>query len=215
MGMGNPADQYLFLGPEILGGGHLVDSTGAERSGSRPARGGTLPVVRWTRRLVLAFVLVVILALGGVAAHGPIGPLPGGPLLGELVREPVRDWSFTDAHGEIQVQTRIGILPYSVTTWSLSHQGRLYVPARNGGAKRWVQRVLSDPEARIRIAGKVYPVRFELVTGSEETRPLARVMLAKYLGVEADEARPLSGPTPEGQPRAEVWIFRVESRDAG
>ena len=171
--------------------------------------------MRWTRRLVLSFVLLAILALGGIAAHGPVGPLAGGPLLGEQVREPISDWSFTDAHAEIQVQTRIGFLPYSVTTWSLSHQGRLYVPARNGGAKRWVQRVLADPDARIRIAGKVYPVRFERVTRSEETEPVGRLMLAKYLGIEAEQVRALSGPTSDGHPRAEIWIFRVESRDAG
>ena len=44
--------------------------------------------------------LLVVLAL---AACGPLGPIPGGKLAGELVSEPVVDWSFTDALETIEI----------------------------------------------------------------------------------------------------------------
>lgn len=169
--------------------------------------------MRWIRRLLVATGLLVLAAVLGLVVHGPLGPLAAGPLFGDVVDERIDDWSFTDAHAEIQVQTRIGFLPYSVTTWCLSHEGLLYVPSRNGGQKRWVQRIMEDPNAWIRVGGKTYPVRFRRITDMENGRPLRRLMLAKYLGIEADVVRGVSGPSPTGEPRAEIWTFVVESRD--
>ena len=127
--------------------------------------------MRWIRRLVI--LALVLVALPGVALwiHGPLGPLLAGPLFGDVVTERVEDWSFTDAHAEIQVQTHVGFLPYSVTTWCLSHERELYVPARNGGDKRWVRQILADPDAWIRVKGEVYPVRFTRLA-SRATPPM-------------------------------------------
>ena len=80
---------------------------------------------RWLRAFAwlgggcLALVAAALLAwFGGL---GPWGPFPGGVLWGEVAREPVADWSFVDAVAEVQVETRFGPLPWSVTTWALTH----------------------------------------------------------------------------------------------
>jgi hypothetical protein len=170
--------------------------------------------MKWIRRILLVVLVLALAPVVGLVVHGPVGPLLGGPLFGEVVAEAVEDWSFTDVHGEIQIETHVGLLPYSVTTWCLSHEGRLYVPSRNASAKRWVKQVLADPEAWIRVGGKVYPVRFERVTDPGIRSVLGQETLAKYLGIEAAEVRPVSGPAGPDAPRAEISIFRVESRDA-
>jgi hypothetical protein len=164
-------------------------------------------LLRWT--LIVALV-VVVCAVGALVVHGPLGPLPGGPLFGEVVREPASDWSFTDAVGELQVETRWGFLPYSVTTWCLSHEGTLYLPASNGAKKRWTRLVSENPDVRLRIAGKVYEVRLVRISEPPAEGVLARATLAKYFGIEADEVRPKSGMLGEG-----IWMFRVEARDEG
>ena len=56
-------------------------------------------ILRWLGLGLL--VLVVGIVCFGVAVRffdGPVGPFPGGPLVaGQLVEEPVRDWTFVDA----------------------------------------------------------------------------------------------------------------------
>lgn len=78
--------------------------------------------------LALAMILTVC---------GPWGRTPGFRLFGEVVRQPVTDWSFTDAQSTIAVQTRTRYgIPHSVTTVCVRHRGALYVPARNARSRQ-------------------------------------------------------------------------------
>ena len=160
--------------------------------------------MRWLVRGLLALALLPALAFvvlfGGV---GPVGPVPGGVLWGET-REPARDWSFTDGIGEIQVQTHVGLLPWSVTTWVLSSEGELFLAAGNCD-RVWTHRVMADPEIRLRIAGVVYEMSARRVTGRELGARLAPVVLAKYTGIAVDSANWI-----EGEQRG--CVFRVEPR---
>ena len=161
--------------------------------------------MRWLVRIPLALVLVVVLAFivlfGGA---GPIAFVPGGVLWGETL-EPAADWSFTDSIKEIQVQTHVGPLPWSVTTWVLSSEGELFLAA--GSCNRiWTQRVLDDPDIRVRIDGAVYEMRARPATGRELGARLAPVVLAKYMGIAVDTANWIEVEQPDG------CIFHVEPR---
>jgi len=85
-------------------------------------------------------------------------------LTGEVVEGPVDDWSFTDAHREIYVETRTPwLLPHSVTIVATSLDRVLYVHARRPAEKRWVTHVERDPRVRLEIGGKIYQRRLEPV----------------------------------------------------
>ena len=162
------------------------------------------PAVRWLVRSVLAVLTLAL--LGAVALFGGLGPrafVPGGVLWGE-VREPPADWSFTDAIGEIQVQTHVGPLPWSVTTWVLSEGGELFIAASECD-RVWTHRVMEDPEIRLRIGGVVYEMRAHRETDRAVGARLAPVVLHKYLGIAADSARFIEGET-------KGCVFRVEPR---
>jgi hypothetical protein len=153
---------------------------------------------------------VVAIALFGC---GPLGPIPGNWLRGELVTEPVQDWSFTDDYFEIQVETRGNWLPHSVTTICMAVGPHLYVPARRGGVKTWVANLIKDPRARIRIGGQVYERTAVRVMEGEELGPAALALLRKYYGVEADAATFLTETPAEDDDRVDLWVFRMDPRD--
>ena len=159
---------------------------------------------------VLALLFVAILVwFGGV---GPWGPIAGGVLWGETVTTPPDGWSFVDRVAEVQVETHLGPLPWSVTTWCFSHQGRLYISSRNCLSKRWVKNVLRNPNVRVRIDGRIYQLRAVRDEDPTVGEALLRQMMLKYLGVDADDPRPVdAAPTP-GEARAYGCAFRMEPR---
>lgn len=167
------------------------------------------------RRLRLLVGVALCATLLGCGPQGPLGVLPGGPLAGEVVEARVDDWSFTDAHLTVAIETRGRWIDHSVTVLCTAHGGHLYVPSRNPRRKRWVQNVLRDPRVRIGVAGRVYPGVAERVSSLEEAEPVARAQLLKYVGIEAEQVRPLLDPPQPGDDRAEVWIFRVTSTGEG
>ena len=116
------------------------------------------------------------------------------------MREPVEDWSFTDAFQEVAVETRPGD-PWSVTTWCVAHAGRLYVPTRDPEDKAWVGYALADPRVRVRIGERVYERSAVRVSDPEEFRAALAPLAAKY---ELDPVR--EGDT------AHVWLFRMDPR---
>jgi hypothetical protein len=164
----------------------------------------------WLARILA--VLLVAASIGWLAGGiAPFGPIAGGRLRGEPAAAPP-DWSFVDAVPEVQVETRLGLLPWSVTTWCLSHQGRLYLPARNCLSKQWVKNALAEPEVRVRVQGRVYPLRALREEDPEVVQALVEQMLIKYLGIEAEQPRPVEGVTPEADGRAYGCVFRLEPR---
>ena len=135
---------------------------------------------------------------------GPQGILAGAPLLGTVSERPIDDWSFTDAIGEIQVQTHVGLLPWSVTTWVLSDAGELYLAAGNCD-RVWTHRIQSDPEIRLRVEGIVYEMQARQETDRALGARLAPIVLHKYMGIVVDSANWIEGAT-------KGCVFRVEPR---
>jgi hypothetical protein len=161
-------------------------------------------MARWLGRAALAALAIAL--LGAAALFGGLGPLamvPGGVLWGEL-RAPRSDWSFTDAVREIQVQTHVGPLPWSVTTWVLSEGGELFVAASDCD-RVWTRRVTADPEVRIRIDGAIYELRARRENDPAVGARIAPVVLHKYLGIASDSARFVAG-------ESRGCVFRLEPR---
>jgi hypothetical protein len=144
-----------------------------------------------------ACLLVCCLAIAGC---GPIGPFPGGPLRGEVVPGPVTDWSFSDEHPLIQVETRPAF-PHSITTICFTHQGKLYVPARGGAEKKWPYYLLVDPAVKVRIDGRVYLGRATRISDDSQRNALFEAAARKYERL-ADRS---------ADEMANVWVFRIDS----
>jgi len=144
--------------------------------------------------------LALIAALAYATRSNPIGPLAGRELTGEVVTTAITDWSFTDEHPLIAVETRPAA-PHSVTVICFSHDGALYVPARGGSAKDWPHFAVSDPRVRVKIGDKVYPA---LATRVEDPE-LRRVLIAAAAGKYDFEVPQESGGLDD------VWVFQIES----
>ncbi len=112
------------------------------------------------------------IALVGVVGYAtlmimPIDPVeqrPGTKLSGELVEVPVTDWSFHESRTLVYVQTNTWYgIPHSITTTSMVLDGDLYVPCGWCATKRWPKNVASDPDVIVKVGGKRYPLRAELI----------------------------------------------------
>src|SRR5688572_7481830 len=116
--------------------------------------------LRWLVRIAAVLVALIALVFFGARFHdGPLGPIPGGPLAaGELVAEPVADWSFVKDTGEIELQ--LDSQNRSRITWIFFLDGKAYVPCSLGfpPGKNWHQQAARDGSATLRIDGKRYPV---------------------------------------------------------
>jgi hypothetical protein len=99
-----------------------------------------------------------------VACGGPMLMMPGGALSGEVVTEPVTDWSFvTDTF--VDLETRLSD-PYSVELNYIVKDGKLYIDPAEG--RTWLVYLREDPNVRVRFSGQIYPVTAVLVTSREE-----------------------------------------------
>lgn len=134
-----------------------------------------------------------------VAGCGPIGPFPGGRLRGEVVVDPVTDWSFTDEHTTIAVETRPSF-PHSVTTICFVHEGNLYVPSLDPRGKKWPYYLLENPNVRLKIGDKVYPGRAVRVTDLDVQT------------VRASASKKYPQLAEQGDALPEVWLYRIDPR---
>jgi hypothetical protein len=126
------------------------------------------------------FVLSLV-AIAALACLDPKDRRPGLRLSGEVVTDPVEDWSFTDAHREIFVETRPPwLVPHSVTIVCAAIDSHLYVGALSPTEKRWVANVARDPNVRLAIGGKVYEERLERVEDAAEQETVYRGFASKY-----------------------------------
>ena len=130
----------------------------------------------------------VTLLAAGILAFGcgvePRGERPGFGIRGEVTRESVEDWSFTDDIAEILIETRTWYgIPHSVTIWCVSIEGALYVGAsfpEFPDERQWVSNVKRDPNVRLAIGGRIYERRLEPVEGEEMTDFVDRAFGTKY-----------------------------------
>lgn len=130
----------------------------------------------------------------------PIGVVAGKRVTGEEVAYPA-DWSFSDEHVLIAVETRVGN-PHSVTTICFVHGGELYVPARDGSTKDWPAYVLADNRVRLKVGDKVYPAALERMT-EISIFDIAESVSKKY---------PQFAVASEAEVPPDMWLFKVTRR---
>jgi hypothetical protein len=105
------------------------------------------------------FALVSLIGLTLLAISGcdPKGRRAGTWLTGTVVTTPVNDWTFTDDHDEIFVETNTWyFVPHSVTTTVVTSDGVVRaVLYQNGGEfpseRIWNKNVARDPNVRLKI----------------------------------------------------------------
>lgn len=112
-----------------------------------------------TRSSLFSALLLTFAAALGVACGGPMLVFPGGELRGEVVSEPVNDWSFaTDRF--VDLETRPDD-PYSVELNYIVKDGKLYIDPKEG--RSWFEHIRANPNVRVRFDGKIYPAKAVLV----------------------------------------------------
>jgi hypothetical protein len=109
--------------------------------------------------------LLILIGSIGSACGGPLFVIPGGGLAGEVVREPVADWSFLDG-GLFELETRPDA-PYSVRISYRVVDGEVYIDPAEG--RRWLDNLRADPRVLGRFDGRVY--RLNAVLVGEPGRP--------------------------------------------
>ncbi len=137
--------------------------------------------------LSLAGVAVVGLLALRVVGVEPRDQRPGLWLVGERVTGPVPDWSFTNDHDEILVQTRTRLLiPHSVTAYCAVYDGDLYLFSAyyEGGTfpdgRAWNRNVMRDPRVRLKIGDRLFDRTVSHVTDPELRAAVHDRFAAKY-----------------------------------
>lgn len=164
--------------------------------------------LRW-----LALGLVVGIVGFGVWARllagGPVGPLPGGALSGELAEELPADWSFANRYDYLEVESRAFRLPYSRSVWFMAYDGRIHVLLASFFGDALQRRFAADPRVRIRLDGKLYDLVATPIAEAEQRGPILAPFLRRQFSVEiAGAVRDV--PRPEGDVPVAMSIYRLD-----
>jgi hypothetical protein len=130
--------------------------------------------------------LAALLVAYAAGCMDPKDRRPGLGLSGEVVNEPISDWSFANGFQEIYLETRTWYqIPHSVTTVCAGIGEKLYVPSiyYGGGEwpdKYWNSNVSSDPRVRLEMNGKIYERKAVVVEDPTEFQAALRALAAKY-----------------------------------
>ncbi len=157
------------------------------------------------KALLIGALAVAALALSPLAwgrfLDGPWGMIPGGAFRGRDEPCAPEAWQEFATVEELEVEANPGH-PRSVTTWSIVHEGNLFLPADFlTPFKRWPHLVMADERIRVRLGGRIFRCRAERVSDRAEIASLRAAASAKY---DLD---------PSGiAARSEVWWFRVAPR---
>jgi hypothetical protein len=127
---------------------------------------------------VFGIILVCLVVLVGVLRVTGLEPKdrrPGLWLKGDLVTEPVTDWSFVSKYATDRVQTRTWyFIPHSVNTGFIVYNNQFYltsafaagVPYPQG--KSWVSNVYRDPHVRLKFGNQLFDRTLSPVTDPAE-----------------------------------------------
>jgi hypothetical protein len=106
---------------------------------------------------------------------------PGLWLRGEASEGQIGDWRLARDVEEIFIETRPWYrIPHSTTIWCVELDGALHIGSYGDEKKRWERNLERNPEARLRIAGKIYQVRVAPVTGRDLIDALDAAYAQKY-----------------------------------
>ena len=132
-------------------------------------------------------IIAAALLLLMLSACEPADRTPGMWLSGELVETEISDWSFSNEHMEVFLETHpwYGI-PFSVTVVTATTGDKLFVPsiysepAEFPEGKYWNGIIESNPEVLIRIGDKLYPRSAQLIVDEAEFEEAFQAFADKY-----------------------------------
>lgn len=156
---------------------------------------------KWIKILSL---LAGVFLIGGSSAYFFICPcavIPGGSLEGEVVNEPVSDWSFANNSEAVplcQIEVDFAIAR-SMNVYCFSSNNALFVSCAQCEGKQWARRVASNPDGFVRAAGRVYPISYSRVTDEDQ---LDRLWEARRIKIDGENI-----PRP-----SHWWSFNLTSR---
>lgn len=158
-------------------------------------------------------------------SDGPIEPMQGGPFrTGEIVKEPLEDWSFAAAR---PVAFELEGFGSSRMAGYIMHEGEAYMTCDLGfiwnrlepGSQKFILRTLytfkhwhtdalEDGRIRLRIGGKIYKATLEKVEDPSLNQELRKIL--------EDQAREFFAPMelppePSVEPN-DIWFFKMQSR---
>ena len=159
-------------------------------------------VLKWLGLVILGIaVLAVCIVFGARLADGPLGPVPGGSMSGQLVAEPVTDWGFIVERDTVELEVNPDA-PRAITTWVVGYGGQPFIPSGFGARKTWTAQLAADGRAVLRVDGKLYERQAVRVTDEELLEELRAVLIRKY------------DLEPEGNfSGSETWFFRLDPRE--
>jgi hypothetical protein len=177
----------------------------AARTGARSTLARRPRRLCMQRGFVLPLATLSLMALLLPGCGGPIGPLSGGRLSGDVKPAP-SDWGFAANVEQAQLETN-PVKPRSVNVWIAVKDGALFLsssmilgpklPTERG----WVRDVEADENVRLRIEGAVYELRARRVLDDAEVAAVRAALETKY---ELDAG--------DIDPDREVWVFQLEAR---
>jgi len=133
-------------------------------------------------------IYAIVMVLTAACAIDPEDGRPGLRLTGEVHRQAIEDWSFTEDSGEIFIETVTSYwIPHSVTAWCVTVGNELYVSADDADKKSWVANVARDPNVRLEIKGKIYEQKLVPVADPTTIDAIDRGFVRKYEYEEEDD----------------------------
>jgi len=123
-----------------------------------------------------------------LAACEPVDRRPGTWTSGDIVKTKITDWSFSNEHMEVYLQTHpwYGI-PHSVTTVLTTTNKTLYLPsiyydnaAPFPEGKYWNRVIVENPYVLVKIGDKRYPRLAHQVVDKKEFEQAYTALASKY-----------------------------------
>lgn len=121
--------------------------------------------------------LLLTLTTGLAGCDEPFIVMSGGALTGE-VSVPPADWTPFNDVDVVQLETRPED-PYSVNVWVIAKGPDIYV-ATGEGDTRWSKILDSEPDVRLRIGDKIYPLTAHRVLDQKEKAAIGAEYVKKY-----------------------------------
>lgn len=157
-------------------------------------------------KIVKLVVVVLVVALLGVALMAPIGPLPGIFIGGAQTPVPAA-WGATGDVDEIQLQVGEGLIPRVVIIWVIQVGGDLHVVgAADSG---WTKMVGQGGPVRMRVGDETYDLQADQVTAGWQ--PVLEAYVEKYRG---DYPEIIAGFPSVEEAEGTISVLRLTARGA-
>ena len=136
-----------------------------------------VPRMRLAGLVSVAFMFGITL----LSCRQPQDESAGFWLRGEAVESRVADWRFTKDIQEVFIQTTPWyLIPHSTTIWCVELNGGLYIGSYGNTKKQWEHNVLRNPNAKMRVAARIYKVTIGEVEDDATNEALDAAYATKY-----------------------------------